>query len=209
MMALKKLGNVRVQALNLVGRVKELRLQDLQALRVQSIQERLVDFNPREFVKLLRTGPLFLTLIAVMAVISVGSTSMFGARVSMEVNELVDVQALSFLVTTYTTDTLPRELLGTVHTYGKDYTVKFMISNSSLELGPYFEDLTVLARLEAGGGSWNAEASTIWTEGVGATTGSIVVDQGYSDYTLYVTVSYGSKDLAGITNLGLSIWAEG
>ena len=130
--SMKKL---RIQALNLLGRVK---LQDLQALRVQSIQEhlndlrlqeRLVDFNPREFVKLRRTGPLFLTLIAVMAVISVGSTSMFGARVSMEVNELVEVQALSFLVTTYTTDPLPRELLGTVHTYGKDYTVKFMISN--------------------------------------------------------------------------------
>ena len=125
-MALRKR---RVQALNLLGRVKELRLQDLQALRVQSIQEhlnglrlleRLVDFNPREFVKLRRTGPLFLTLIAVMAVISVGSTSMFGARVSMEVNELVEVQALSFLVTTYTTDTLPRELLGTIHTYSKD-----------------------------------------------------------------------------------------
>ena len=54
---------------------------------------------------------------------------MFGARVSVEVNELVEVQALSFLVTTYTTDTLPRELLGTIHTYSKDYTVKFMISN--------------------------------------------------------------------------------
>ena len=188
---------LRLQALNLPGKLRKMRLQEhLAGLRTGDLQ------------KLLRSGPLLLTLMAVLAVMGVGSTSMFGARISVEVHELVEVQELSFLVTTHTTETLPREPLGTVHTYGKAYTVKFMIGNSSLELGPYFEQLTVTVRLEGGGGSWNAETSTAWTEGVGASTGSIEVDQGYADYALYVTVQYGSKDQPGVTGVGLSIWAE-
>ena len=188
---------LRLQALNLPGKLRELKLQ-----------EHLAGLRTGDLHKLLRSGPLLLTLMAVLAVMGVGSTSMFGARISVEVHELVEVQELSFLVTTHTTETLPREPLGTVHTYGKDYTVKFMIGNSSLELGPYFEQLTVTVRLEGGGGSWSAETSTAWTEGVGASTGSIEVDQGYADYALYVTVQYSSKDQPGVTGVGLSIWAE-
>ena len=173
------------------------------------LQEQLAGLKAGDPRKLLRSGPLLLTLIAILAVFGVGGTSMFGARISIEVHELVEVQSLSFLVTTHTTETLPREPLGTVHTYGKDYTIKFMITNSSLELGPYFEHLTVIVRLEGGGGSWATETSTAWTEGVGASTGSIEVGSEYADYALYVTVQYGSKDQPGNTGIGLSIWAEG
>ena len=189
---------LRLQELNLPGRLQELKLQ-----------EQLADLRTGDLRKLLRSGPLLLTVLAIVAVLGVGGTSMFGARISVEVHELVEVQELSFLVTTHTTETLPRQPLGTVHTYGKDYTVKFMITNSSLELGPYFEQLTVVVRLEGGGGSWGQETSTVWVEGVGASTGSIEVDQAYADYTLYVTVQYGSKDQPGVTGVGLSIWAEG
>jgi len=173
------------------------------------LQEQLAGLKAGDPRKLLRSGPLLLTLIAILAVFGVGGTSMFGARISIEVHELVEVQSLSFLVTTHTTETLPREPLGTVHTYGKDYTIKFMITNSSLELGPYFEHLTAIVRLEGGGGSWATETSTAWTEGVGASTGSIEVGSEYADYALYVTVQYGSKDQPGNTGIGLSIWAEG
>ena len=133
---------------------------------------------------------------------------MFGARIGLEVNRLVDVQDLSFVVTTHTTDLLPRRPLGVIHTYGKDYTVKFMITNSSLELGPYFEQIIVTVRLEAAGG-WSGETATAWVEGVGASTGSIAVEPGLADYALYVIVQYTSKDQPGITGIGLSIWAEG
>ena len=184
---------LRLRALNLPGRLQELKLQ-----------ERSGDLR-----RLLRAGPLLLTMLAIIAVLGVGGTSMFGARVSLEVHELVEVEELSFLVTTHTTETLPRMPLGTVHTYGKDYAIKFMITNSSLELGPIFERLTVTVRLEGGGGSWAAEAITSWVEGVGASTGSIEVDPEYADYALYVTVQYGSKDQTGNTGIGLSIWAEG
>jgi len=195
------------QAEELLLRLQELNLPE--RLRELKIREHMAGLRPGDFRRLLRSGPLLLTLMALLAVLGVGSTSMFGARISVEVHELVEVQELSFLVTTHTTETLPRQPLGTIHTYGKDYTVKFMITNSSLELGPYFEQLTVNVRLEGGGGSWGQETSTVWTEGVGASTGSIEVDQGYADYVLYVTVQYGSKDQPGVTGIGLSIWAEG
>jgi len=195
------------QAEELLLRLQELNLPE--RLRELKIREHMTGLRPGDFRRLLRSGPLLLTLMALLAVLGVGSTSMFGARISVEVHELVEVQELSFLVTTHTTETLPRMPLGTIHTYGKDYTVKFMITNSSLELGPYFEQLTVNVRLEGGGGSWGQETSTVWTEGVGASTGSIEVDQGYADYVLYVTVQYGSKDQPGVTGIGLSIWAEG
>jgi len=199
--------SLKAQAEVLLRRLQELNLPE--RLRELKVQKHMAGLRTGDLRKLLRSGPLLLTLIALLAVLGVGSTSMFGARISIEVQELVEVQELSFLVTTHTTETLPRQPLGTVHTYGKDYTVKFMITNSSLELGPYFEQLTVTARLEGGGGSWNAETSTSWVEGVGASTGSIEVDQGYADYVLYVTVQYGSKDQPGVTGIGLSIWAEG
>ena len=189
---------LRLQELNLPGRLQELKLQ-----------EHLAGLRTGDLRKLLRSGPLLITLMAIIAVLGVGGTSMFGARISIEVHELVEVEELSFLVTTHTTETLPRMPLGSIHTYGKDYTVKFMITNSSLELGPYFEQLTVVVRLEGGGGSWNAETSTVWVEGVGASTGSIEVGPEYADYALYVTVQYGSKDQPGVTGIGLSIWAEG
>ena len=195
------------QAEELLLRLQELNLPE--RLRELKIREHMAGLRTGDLRKLLRSGPLLLTLMALLAVLGVGSTSMFGARISVEVHELVEVQELSFLVTTHTTETLPRQPLGTIHTYGKDYTVKFMITNSSLELGPYFEQLTVNVRLEGGGGSWGQETSTVWTEGVGASTGSIEVDQGYADYVLYVTVQYGSKDQPGVTGIGLSIWAEG
>jgi len=195
------------QAEELLLRLQELNLPE--RLRELKIREHMAGLRTEDLRKLLRSGPLLLTLMALLAVLGVGSTSMFGARISVEVHELVEVQELSFLVTTHTTETLPRQPLGTIHTYGKDYTVKFMITNSSLELGPYFEQLTVNVRLEGGGGSWGQETSTVWTEGVGASTGSIEVDQGYADYVLYVTVQYGSKDQPGVTGIGLSIWAEG
>ena len=189
---------LRLRALNIPGRLQELNLQ-----------ERFDDLKTGDMRRLLRAGPLLLTILAIIAVLGVGGTSMFGARVSLMVHELVEVEELSFLVTTHTVETLPRMPLGTVHTYGKDHTVKFMIANSSLELGPYFEELTVTVRLEGGGGSWAGEAITSWVEGVGASTGSIEVDTEYADYALYVTVQYGSKDQTGNTGIGLSIWAEG
>ena len=152
---------------------------------------------------------LLITLLAVVAVLGVGAagTSMFGALIGIEIHELAKVEALSLSVTTHTSETLPTETLGTVYTHGKDLTVKFMISNSSAELSPYFEYITVVVRLE--GGSWSGETSTAFSEGFGATTGSIEVSPDYESYALHVTVTYSSKDKPGTADIGLSIWAEG
>jgi len=197
--------------MKLIDRAKGLlqvsiRLRSFTEIREEFL-ERLATLRTRDFRKLL-SGPLLITLMAVLAVLGVGSTSMFGARISIDVKELAVVQDLSFLVTTHTTDLLPRETLGAIHTYGKGYTVKFMITNSSLELGPYFEQIIITVRLLASGG-WTAETSTAWIEGAGAFTGSIEVDPRYADYALSVTVQYESKDQPGVTGIGLSIWAEG
>ncbi len=196
---------LRVQELNLLG--NESRRQGYDELAGR-LREHLAGLRTGDLLKMLRSGPLLLTLMAVLAVIGVGSTSMFDARIGLEVHELVEVQDLSFVVTTHTTELLPRKVLGAIHTYGKDYTVKFMITNSSLELGPYFEQIIVTVRLEASGG-WSAETSTAWIAGAGASTGSIDVDPGRADYALFVTVLYESKGLPGVTGIGLSIWAEG
>lgn len=157
----------------------------------------------------LRVTPLMVTVLAVVAVLGVGGTSMFGARITMEIHELVEVQNLELTLTTHTTETLPMTPLGSVHTYGKDYAVKFMISNSSTELSPYFDILTVTVRLESSGGAWGAETVTSWSEGTGASTGTIVVTPEHGEYALYVTVLYSSKDQSGSMGVGLSIWAEG
>ena len=178
--------------------------------RAEGLLLRLQALNvPGDLRNRLRITPLMLTVLAVVAVLGVGGTSMFGARITMEIHELVEVQSLDLDVTTHTTETLPRASLGSVHTYGKDYAVKFMISNSSAELSPYFEILTVTVRLEASGGGWEAETLTSWSEGTGASTGVIVVSPEHGDYALYVTVLYGSKDQSGSMGVGLSVWAEG
>ena len=184
------------------------RVKDL----LQQVKARVpLNLNLGSSQRWLRRTPLLLTLLAIVAVVGVGGAAMFGARIGIEAYELVEVQSLDFVVTTFTSETLPMEPLGKLHTFGKDYTVRFQISNSTEQLNPFFEVLTVNVRLEStGGGAWNQETSTSWAEGsVTASTGSIDMTSEHTDYVIYVSVFYSSRDQAGLTGIGLSIWAEG
>jgi len=159
--------------------------------------------------RLLGLTPLAATVTAALVLVGLATApSMFLTLLGpAEIHSLVEgEQSFPMTMTTYTTETLPERQLCTLHTYGKDYSVKFQLANTTGQLAPYFDNLTVLVKLAGDG--WSRETTTRYT-GSAVTRGSITVSPDVAVYACNVTVTYSSKGTAGTIRIGLNIWAEG